>query len=88
MLIGRSISSLSKFVNFLWNLSYKKKFQNFSIDLEFMELKYHEKLKFPISCRSLSISETVINCKIFSKIILFGHFRHFKIDKINFGELK
>ena len=49
----------------------------FFIKLEFMELKYHgkldfPKLKFPISGRSLHISKTVVNCKIFSKIEVFG----------------
>ena len=45
--------------------------------LEFMELEYHGKLDFPklefsISGRSLHISKTVVDCKIFSKIVVFG----------------
>ena len=44
-----------------------------------MKLKYHRKLefsklKFPFNDKSLHILETVINCKIFSKILVFGHF--------------
>ena len=49
------------------------------MELEFLELEYHEKLEFPklefpTSCRSLHISKTVVDCKIFSKTVVFGHF--------------
>ena len=53
-----------------------------------MELEYHEKLEFPkiefpISGISLYISETVIDCKIFSKTVLFDHFSPLSIE--NYG---
>ena len=38
-----------------------------------MELEFL-KLKFPISGRFLNILETVLDCKIFLKIVVFGHF--------------
>lgn len=44
--------------------------------------------KFPISNKSLHISEIVIDCKIISKTMTFGHFGHVIIDKISFGKLK
>ena len=62
-----------------WNLSYIKKSQNFFLILEFHELKYHKKLdfhkiKFKKSGRLLNILQTVVDCKIFLKIVVFGHF--------------
>ena len=51
--------------------------------LEFHELEYHgklefPKLKFPINGRFLHISKIVINCKIFSKTVVFGHFGQYQ----------
>ena len=53
---------------------YFKFFRNF-----FMELEYHGKLDFakleyPKSDRSLHIFETVVNCNIVFKKMLFGYF--------------
>ena len=47
--------------------------------LEFYELEYHGKLEFlkiefSISGSSLHISEIMVDCKIFSKTVVFGHF--------------
>ena len=58
---------------------HKKKFQNFSIALKFMELEYNGKfeflkLEFPIGSRSLHISKIMVDCKIFSKTVVFDHF--------------
>ena len=62
-----------------WNSSYIKKSQNFFLILEFHEFEYHKKLdfhkiKFKKSNRLLNILQTVVNCKIFLKIVVFGHF--------------
>ena len=52
----------------------------FFMKLKFHELEYHGKLEFfklefPINGRFLlHISETVVDCKIFSKTVVFGHF--------------
>ena len=40
----------------------------------FYGTRVHKKLEFPISGRSLHISETVVDCKIFPKIVVFDHF--------------
>ena len=53
-----------------WNSSTIKIFQNFSIELEFMELENHgklefPKLKYPKSGRSLHIFEIVLDLYIF-----------------------
>ena len=57
---------------------WKKKYFKFARKF-FMVLKYHGKLNFvkleyPKSGRSLHISETVVNCNIVCKKMLFGHF--------------
>ena len=60
----------------------------FSMVLEFMELEYHEKIliffdvtrvhkiEFQKSSRLLNIYQTVVDYKIFSKKVVFGHFGH------------
>ena len=54
---------------FLWNSSSINNFKNFSMELE-----------FPISGRSIHISQTLVDCKIFSKTFVFGHFGRRKTD--------
>ena len=58
---------------------YFKFSRNFFMVLEFHELEYHGKLDFakleyPKSDRSLHIFETVLNCNIVFKKMLFGYF--------------
>ena len=43
-----------------------------------MVLEYHGKLEFPINGRFLHISEIVVDCKIFSKTVVFGHFGQYQ----------
>ena len=50
-------------------LKFRKKFSKF-----FHGTRVHGKLEFPISGRSQHISETVVDYKIFSKIVIFDHF--------------
>ena len=50
--------------------------------LFFMELEYYRKLEFSklefsINGKSLHISVIVVDCKIFSNIVIFGHFNPF-----------
>ena len=61
------------------NSSYIKIFQNFFMVLEFMELKYHGKLnfgkiEFQKNGKLLNISQIIVDCIIFSKKMVFGHF--------------
>ena len=44
-----------------------------------MELEF-PKHGFPISGRSIHISQTTVDCKIFSKTVVFGHFGYRKVD--------
>ena len=46
-----------------------------------MELEF-PKLGFPISGRSIHISQTMVDCKIFSKTVVFGHFGRRKADSM------
>ena len=64
-----------------------KDFENFSIVLEFKELEYHGKLDFTKleylkNVRSLYIYETMVDCDIICKNLLFGYF-HLVITKEN-----
>jgi len=52
-----------------------------SLHISETEFEYHEKLeflklKFPISGRFLHILKIVVDCKIFSKTVIFGYFGH------------
>ena len=65
------------FENFLWYSSTVKNFQNFS-----MVLEYHGKLDFTKfeylkSGRSLHFSETMVDCNIVCKKMLFSYFCHY-----------
>ena len=88
------------FKNFLWyskswNSSTIKNFQNFSIVLEFHKLEYQGKLDFttleyPKSSTSLHNFETMVDCNIVCKKVLFGYFFPWKLIstwKMNFSTL-
>ena len=50
-------------------LKFHKKFSKF-----FHGTRVHGKLEFLISGKSQHISKTVVDCKIFSKTVIFDHF--------------
>ena len=58
--------------------------------LEFMELEDHgkfdfSKFEFPKSDRSLYIFETVADCNIICKKMLFGYFHHMSSFNLSFS---
>ena len=58
---------------------YTSNFHNFSMVLEFFELKYHGKLNFakfenPKISKSLHISEIIVDCNIVCRNMLFDSF--------------
>ena len=63
-----------KFLELKLHKKISKFFHRTQVELEYNGKFEFPKLEFPISSRSLHISKIMVDCKIFSKTVIFDHF--------------